>query len=96
MNNTKNIIGGLTGTAVSFLGTTIENADHLISIVCGISGLIITIVTCLVIPLIRKIREAKKDGRIDDREIDEIIDTLKDGSDKVKDEIDKIKGKDDK
>ena len=96
MNNTKNLIGGMTGTAVSFLGMTIENADHFVSIICGISGLIITIITCLVIPLIRKIREAKKDGKIDDREMDEIIDTLKKGSDKVKEKIDEINEKDKK
>lgn len=90
MNKANEIIGGVTGTAISFAGVTIENIDHLVSIICGVIGLCITIVTCIVIPLIRKVLEAKKDGKIDDKEMDEIINTIEDGAGKVKDEIDKI------
>lgn len=92
MKNAKELIGCAAGTAISFAGTTIENVDHLVSIICGVIGLAITI-TCAIIPLVRKIRNAKKDGKIDDKEMDDIIDTIKDGADKVKDEIDKINKK---
>ena len=86
-NNIQNFICGSIGSAISFAGCSaqaLEEMDHIFSIVCGVIGVIITVSTCIVIPLIRKIRAAKADGRITKEEVHDIIDTIKDGVDKLK------------
>lgn len=65
---------------------TLQKMDLIISIICSILGLLFTITTVIVIPVVKKIIKAKKnDGKIDLDEAEDIVDTLKDGIDKVKD-----------
>lgn len=81
MNKMNELIIGLLGTAVSSIGLTIsaETLDHIISIVCAVSGLIITLIVTLLVPLVKWWKKAKKDGKIDEEELDELSDILKDG-----------------
>lgn len=87
--NTNRMIWGITGTLVSFTGCTLDNVNNIVSIICGILGVVITVISCVVVPVWKKIREAMKDKKIDPDELQDITDTLKDG-------IDKLNGKDKK
>lgn len=61
-NNIKNFFGGVSGALVSFLGVTIEDADHIVSIVCGVLGLIITLVFTVIIPSVKSAKEPSSEG----------------------------------
>lgn len=90
MDNAKSFVGGVTGSAVSFLSLSLEDADHLIGIICGIVGLLITIATTVVLPLLRRIKKAKEDGKVT---LDEVIDIVQDTANNVsniKENINKI------
>ena len=93
MINGKDIAGGVVGSAISGVGATIslEQIDRIISIVCSIVGVIITIVCAVVIPLVRWYKKAKADGKITKEELKEGIDTAKNGINSVKDAVDKSK-----
>lgn len=83
------LTGGIAGTVVSFSGLTLEQADHIVSLVCGILGIAITVCTCIVIPVWKKVRSALRDKHITPDEAQDIADTLKDGLDKLKEEKNK-------
>ena len=70
----KKFIGSVVGNFLSILGVSLseqslENLEHVMSIVCMVIGLLITIITAVIIPLIRWWKEAKKDGKIDEEEV---------------------------
>lgn len=90
MNTQKELIGGICGTLISSAGMWAD-IESIVSIVCAVVGLIITIVTCVVIPVWKKVREAKKDGAIDPDEAEDIANTIKDGIDRINDDIKKEK-----
>lgn len=83
MSNSNKWLGALIGNVVTTAGW-LQDMENIVSIVCCIVGLLITIVTCVVIPLWKKISKAKEDGKITPDELQEITDTLKDGIDKIK------------
>lgn len=83
MNNSDKLLGALIGNAVTTAGW-LQDMENIVSIVCCIAGLLITIVTCVIVPLWKKIAKAKEDGKITPDELQEITDTLKDGLDKIK------------
>lgn len=83
MNNAEKWCGALIGNAVATAGW-LQDMENIVSIVCCIVGLLITIVTCVIVPLWKKIQSAKEDGKITPDELQEITDTLKDGIDKIK------------
>lgn len=87
-NEFKYMMGGIFGNIVSFWGLTIEQADHIVSLLCGLIGILITIASTIIIPVWKKLHEAKKDGEITPDEADDILNTLKDGMDKLKDDHD--------
>lgn len=87
MDNVKSFIGGVSGSAVSFLGLSLEDADHIIGIICGVVGLIITIVSTVIIPLLRRIKKAKADGKITLDEVADIIENTTEDIKKVNDNI---------
>lgn len=58
--------------------------ENIVSIVCCILGFLITLVTCVVVPLWKKIAKAKEDGELTPDELQGIADTLKDGLDEMK------------
>lgn len=82
MNESEKLLGALIGNAVSTAGW-LQDMENIVSIVCCIAGLIITLITCVIVPVWKKIAEAKKDGKITPDELDEIADTLQDGLDSI-------------
>lgn len=87
MDNVKSFIGGVGGSAVSFLGLSLEDADHIIGIVCGVVGLLITIISTVILPLLRRIKKAKADGKITLDEVTNIIESTTEDIKKVNDNI---------
>ena len=87
MDNVKSFIGGVSGSAVSFLGLSLEDADHIVGIVCGVVGLIITIISTIILPLLRRIKKAKADGKITFDEVADIIENTTEDIKKVNDNI---------
>lgn len=87
MKNLPNAIVGTIGSFISAVGIAVssEQLDHIVSIICAVIGLLITLITCLIIPLIKWYKNAKKDGKIDEEELDDLSHILQDG----KNEIDK-------
>lgn len=82
MSETEKLCGALIGNVVSTAGW-LQDMENIVSIVCCIAGLIITLITCVIVPVWKKIAEAKKDGVITPDELDEIADTLQDGIDSI-------------
>ena len=72
--------GGLFGTMLSAMGiSSTQDIESIISIVCTIIGFLITITSCVIIPVAKKILQAKKDGKITHDEATNILDTLDKG-----------------
>ena len=72
----KKFIGNLLGNTLSAMGIVLtdaqlEQAEHITAIVCMAVGLSITIISSVVIPLVKWWKNAKQDGKIDDEEIKE-------------------------
>lgn len=82
MSETEKLCGALIGNVVSTAGW-LQDMENIVSIICCIAGLIITLITCVIVPVWKKIAEAKKDGVITPDELDEIADTLQDGIDSI-------------
>lgn len=85
MNNSEKLCGALIGNVVTTAGW-LQDMENIVSIVCCILGFLITLVTCVIVPVWKKIADAKKDGKITPDELQEIADTLKDGIDDIKKE----------
>ena len=76
------IIGSVVGNAVSLVGLSMTDnqlatTESVVSIVCTILGLLITIICAIVIPLIQWWNKAKKDGKITEDEVKEAIEIFK-------------------
>lgn len=82
MSESEKLLGALIGNVVSTAGW-LQDMENIVSIICCIAGLIITLITCVIVPVWKKIAEAKKDGVITPDELDEIADTLQDGIDSI-------------
>ena len=76
-------IGALLGNVLS-VGGWLADLENIVSIVCCIAGFMITFVTCIIVPVWKKVRDAKADGKIEPEELDEIAGTLQDGIDQIK------------
>lgn len=91
----KNLIGGIVGSLVSFTGLTIEQSSliaDIVSIVCGCLGVAITLITTLIIPLAKWWKEAKKDGKLDEKEIKEASDIIQNSVNQIASKNKKEKG----
>lgn len=77
----KELFGGLVGTFVAGVGSQlpVEHAYQIVSIISSIVGLLITLTSVLIIPLIKWWRNARKDGKIDNEELDNLSNILEDG-----------------
>lgn len=82
---------GWLGCALSAIGAGLSVTDlqAIISIIATVIGLLITITSSLIIPMIKKIKKANEDGKITADEMLEIAETAKDGLEEVKKEIEK-------
>ena len=91
MINKEYLSGGIVGTILSGVGAgvSLEQIQQIISIICTCVGAIITIVSCIIIPLVRHIKKAKEDGKITKEEIQEGIEIVQNGINSVKDDLDK-------
>ena len=83
---------GILGTAVSATGAglSVTELQAIISIIVTIAGFIISVLIPLIIKLVKKIRDAKADGKITKEEVDDIASTAKeivDESSKVIEEV---------
>lgn len=76
-------IGALLGNVLS-VGGWLADLENIVSIVCCIAGFMITFVTCVIVPVWKKVRDAKKDGELSPEELDEIAGTLQDGIDSIR------------
>lgn len=87
MKNLSNGLVGIIGSFISAVGLSIssETLDHIVSMICAVIGLLITTITCLIIPIIKWYKNARKDGKIDVEELDDLSHIIEDG----KNEIDK-------
>ena len=87
MKNLSNGLVGIIGSFISAVGLSIssETLDHIVSMICAVIGLLITTITCLIIPIIKWYKNARKDGKIDVEELDDLSHIKEEG----KNEIDK-------
>ena len=83
----KELTGGVIGSIMSVTGTAMQTNEVLqtISLLLTILGTLITIAMAL----INWWKNAKKDGKIDSDEIQDVVDIIKDGVDSIKDKQDK-------
>ena len=89
------IMIGILGTSISAVGASISVTDlqAIISIIVTVAGFIISVLIPLGIKLVNKIKEAKKDGKVDKEEMEDIISTGKEILDETKKVIDEVKDK---
>ena len=85
MMNNDRIIAGLCGTAISATGASLSVGEiqSIVSILITILGFIISVLIPLGVRLIKKLKEAKKDGVITKEEIIDIASTGKEIIDKT-------------
>ena len=62
MDNEKGFIGGIAGSVVSFAGVSVADLDHWVSIVCGVLGLIITLIFTVIAPALKSAKSKDSDG----------------------------------
>ena len=79
MKDEMKLFGGVAGTMISSAGITIADINEWVSLICSLIGIVITITTCIVLPLVAKIKKAAEDGNITGDEIEDINSTLKKG-----------------
>lgn len=92
--NIKQAIGGFFGVVLSGTGIGLGDLESIVSIICSIIGLLITITCVVVVPVIKKIIAAKRnDGKIDLDESAEIVETLEEGLKQAQSDIDKTEKK---
>ena len=91
MQEDGKLLGGMFGTAISAVGAglSVTELQAIVSIIATVIGLLITIMTGVVIPVIKKWKKAKEDGKVTIDETIDIIETAKGGLDKAKEEIGK-------
>ena len=90
MVNHESLVGGTVGTMISALAINVDNLrsiESIVAIVCPSLGLLITIITSLIIPLVKWYERSKKDGKISADEVVDGVETLKDGLTDLKDKL---------
>lgn len=86
---------GIIGTAVSATGAglSVTELQAIISIIVTIAGFVISVLIPLIIKLVKKIKAAREDGKIDEEEMEDIVSTGKEIVDETKKVIDEVKDK---
>ena len=93
------IMMGICGTIVSATGTgmtqvSINDIQSIVGIIVTISGFVISVLIPLVMKLVKKIKDAKADGKITKDEIEDITSTVKEIVDKTTEVADDVSKKD--
>ena len=99
MVNHESLVGGTVGTMISALAINVDNLrsiESIVAIVCTSLGLLITIITSLIIPLVKWYARSKKDGKISADEVVDGVETLKDGLQNLKNNLEEHKEEDQK
>lgn len=89
------ILVGILGTSISAVGAgmSVTELQAIISMIVTVAGFIISVLIPLCVKLYHKIKDAKKDGKIDKEEMKDIMSTGKEIVDETKEFIDKIDDK---
>ena len=89
------ILVGILGTSISAVGAgmSVTELQAIISMIVTVAGFIISVLIPLGVKLYNKIKEAKKDGKVDKEEMKDILSTGKEIVDETKEFIDKIDDK---
>lgn len=89
------ILVGILGTSISAVGAgmSVTELQAIISMIVTVAGFIISVLIPLCVKLYHKIKEAKKDGKIDKEEMEDIMSTGKEILDETKKVIDEVKDK---
>ena len=89
------ILVGILGTSISAVGAglSVTELQAIISMVVTVAGFIISVLIPLCVKLYNKIKGAKKDGKIDKEEMEDIMSTGKEILDETKKVIDEVKDK---
>lgn len=84
---------GIAGTALSAIGASISvnELQAIISIIITVAGFLLGVVLPWIIKIVKKVREAKKDGVITEEEKDDIINTIGEAGKDIKDHLPKDK-----
>lgn len=84
--NSGKLITGTIGTLISFLGyqISLDEVNQIVSIVCSILGILITFLGVVVVPFIKKLKDAKSDGKVTIDEVEDIIEDTKKNLDDFK------------
>lgn len=78
---TDKVLYGVVGTIVSATGASLSVTElqAIVSIVITIAGFLISVVIPLIIKFIKWYRKSKEDGKIDDKELDELNQIVNEG-----------------
>ena len=89
------ILVGLLGTSISAVGAgmSVTELQAIISMIVTVAGFIISVLIPLCVKLYHKIKDAKKDGKVDKEELEDIMSTGKEILDETKKVIDEVKDK---
>ena len=94
----KKLASSVFGNMLSILGVALtqeqlESVESITAIICMVIGLLITIISSIIIPLVKWWKKTKADGKITDEEIQEGVDIIHNG---IKDLKDKTEDKEEK
>lgn len=86
----KKLVSSAFGNVLSILGVVLtqeqlESVESITAIICMIVGLLITIISSIIIPLVKWWKKTKADGKITDEEIQEGIEIIQNGINDLKD-----------
>ena len=89
------ILVGILGTSISAVGAgmSVTELQAIISMIVTVAGFIISVLIPLCVKLYHKIKDAKKDGKVDKEELEDIMSTGKEILDETKKVIDEVKDK---
>ena len=82
MNGKSEMVGGVIGTCLSAIGTSLQ-IDEVLQIVSLIITILGGLISLVVIPLLNWYRNAKKDGKIDEEEMAEAAKIAKEGIENI-------------
>ena len=93
MNSIDELTCGIIGTGLGAAGAwmSVTDIQAIVSIVVTVLGFVISVLIPLIVKLIKKIKAAREDGKIDKDEIKDIMSTGKEIVDETGSLIEKIK-----
>ena len=82
---TDKTLFGLIGTGVGAVGAglSVTELQAIISIIVTILGFLISVAIPWIIKLVKWYKKAKKDGKVDENELEELEGIIKEGSDEI-------------